>query len=46
MLFDFGLDPARVFALTARQFNALCDFTARESRRRREWETAADVQRA
>ncbi len=31
MLARFGIEPRRLFALTVRQYNALCDYAARES---------------
>ena len=36
MVVRFGIEPARFFAMTVRQFNALCHYASREERRSRE----------
>jgi len=37
MLASFGLEPGRLFSLTVRQLNALCDYMSRETRKRMEY---------
>jgi len=43
MLARFGIEPRRLFALTVSQYNAFCDYAARESRRWNEQELLEEM---
>jgi hypothetical protein len=43
MLARYGIEPERLFGMTLRQLNALCEYESRAARARREYELSEEM---